>query len=127
MIATELRPEVRLLHTGGHATGRPFLGAEHLPALAHCRKQPLRLRFIRRADGHGKSIELRVPRATPIRRHQVRLPNSKARMHDLVFRARGLAARGRFRIIFEPHHHIHFRAERAAIKLERLLAAPVKE
>ena len=75
-----------------------------------------------------KPWKARLAQALAVGGHHRRLADAQARVHHLVLGAgRDHAGRVRFGAVLEAHEHRHLGAERAAVELDRLLAAAVEE
>ena len=75
-----------------------------------------------------KPWKLGLPEASPVGSHHRRIADAEARVHHLVLgTGRHHAGWLGLRAVLEAHEHGHFRAERFAVELERLVAAAVEE
>src|ERR1700730_5373690 len=117
---------------GDHAEarGEESLGQRHLylTAVAQSGEKPLGLGIGGYGQRQGEALEIGLSQASTVRRQHGRITDAEVRVHDLVLGARrdhaGLMRSG---AVLEAHEHRHLGAKLGAVKLDRSLAAAVKE
>ena len=106
------------------------LAQRHLHLAAFCQRAEhgIGARCVGNRDRKRETSEMRLARADAIGGHGHGVADPESRVHHFVLRARGNHPRWRgLWAVPIAHQHRHFGAERAAIKVERLFAAPFKE
>src|SRR5712691_6269030 len=109
------------------ARGKEGLGQRHLhlPTVGQRSEQPLGLGIVRHRERQRKALEAGPPEASPVGSQHRCIADAEGHMHHLVLAT--WRHHGGVRAFLEAHEHRHLGSERAAVELDRLLAATVEE